>query len=143
MNMQAKRSLAIAEHLLTTSYPALQDPKILISVLTNIQAGINQAITEALQKAREQKDIPAYSDTYNGKLNAFRMHLAKQYNISKVDLMMITEIHETLLQAKQAPTTFRRKQEFIIADQDFNLTALTQEKAHTYLRRAKTLIKKF
>ena len=140
--MKAPRELAIAEHLLTKSYPSLNDPKILVSVLTNTLAAIETAITQQLQTARKNHEIPPYSDTFNGKLNAFRMHLAKKKGVGKVDLMMISEMQELLTDNQQAPTTFRRQDQFVIADNDFNLKTLTPEKAKTFLQRTKTLIKK-
>lgn len=140
--MPADRKLSIAEHLLTKSYPALEDPKILLSVLHNILGAVEDAVTDALAQARENNDIPAHGTTFNQKLNAFRMHLAKQKGVTKVDLMMISEMQELLAEHAQAPTTFRRDESFVIADNDFNLKTLTPKKARTYLTRTKRFVEK-
>lgn len=134
------RQLEIAQHLLTKSYPALQDPKILLSVLQNILEAIEHAFTAKLIEARKNHEIPPYSDTFNGKLNAVRMHLAKKLSIHKIDFMMITEIQELLAEQKTAPTAFRRKNAYIIADQDFKLTSLDEKKTKTYITRTRTLL---
>ncbi|MFT4250147.1 MAG: hypothetical protein ACMXYD_02170 [Candidatus Woesearchaeota archaeon] len=134
------RQLAIAEHLLNKSYPALQDPKILLSVLQNLLAAIDEAITQHLQEARKNHEIPPYNNTLNGRLNAARMHLAKKKNITKVDFMMISEIQETLSEHEQAPTEFKKNNALYIANNDFHLTKLDEKKTKTYMSRTRTLL---
>ncbi len=134
------RKLTIAEHLFTQTYPALDDPKILISVLQNLHGAIEDAITEKLEHARENKHIPAYSTTFNGKVTAFKIHLARDLKINPVDFMMIGELQELLQQQKQAPTEFRRKTDFIIADNDFHLHQISPEKTKTYIERTKSFV---
>ena len=134
------RQLAIAEHLLTKSYPSLKDPKILLSVLQNLLAAIDEAISKHLQEARSKHEIPPYNNTLNGRLNAARIHLAKQLDIKKVDFMMISEIQETLAEHEQAPTEFRRNNALIIADENFKLTKLDEQKTKTYMSRTRTLL---
>ena len=134
------RQLSIAEHLLTKSYPSLKDPKILLSVLQNLLDAIEAAFTAKLQEARANKEIPPYSDTFNGKMNAVRMHMAKKLQISKVDFMMIGEIQELLQEHKQAPTEFRRKNALFIADESFSLKKIDVQKTKTYMSRTRTLL---
>ena len=134
------RHLAIAEHLFTQSYPSLQDPKILVSVLQNLLDAIEEGITERLEIAREQKKIPAYSTTLNGKLTAFKLHLSRDLTINPVDFMMISELQELLDQHKHAPTEFRRRADFIIADNDFTLHKISPEKTKTYIERTKSFV---
>jgi hypothetical protein len=134
------RQLAIAEHLLTKSYASLKDPKILLSVLQNLLDAIEAAITEQLVQARKNKEVPPYNNTFNGKLNAVRMHLAKQLQISKLDFMMISEIQELLTEHKQAPTEFRRKNALFIADESFSLKKIDVQKTKTYMSRTRTLL---
>lgn len=140
--MQAQRKLAIAEHLLTKSYPSLNDPKILLSVLQNTLEAIEEALTQRLQEARKNKEIPTYNTSFNGKLTAYKLHLANNSNLSRVDFMMISEMQELLEEHKQAPTAFRRNNNFVIADNNFNLKTLDEKKTRTYLKRTKKLINK-
>jgi hypothetical protein len=134
------RQLSIAEHLLTKSYPALKDPKILLSVLQNLLDGIEEAFTAKLVEARKNHNIPPYTDTLNGKLNMVRMHMAKQLQISKIDFMMISEIQELLFEHKNATTEFRRKNALVIADDRFSLKTLDEKKTKTYMSRTRTLL---
>lgn len=134
------RQLAIAEHLLTKSYPSLKDPKILLSVLQNLLLAIEEYFTHELKSARENKEIPAYNDTFNGKINAVRMHLAKKLDISRIDFMMISEMQELLLEHQQAPTEFRRNNALYIADESFALKKIDSQKTKTYMSRTRTLL---
>jgi len=134
------RHLAIAEHLFSQSYQSLQDPKILISVLHNLLSAIEEAITARLELARQQRKIPAYSTTFNGKLTAFKLHLSRELKVNPIDFMMIGELQELVQQQKQAPTEFRRNSDFIIADNDFQLHKISPEKTKTYIERTKSFI---
>lgn len=132
--------IVVAEHLLNNSYRALGDPKILLSALQNVLDAIEDGITITLQKARENKEIPPYSDTFNGKITMLKMKLAKKKGISPMDFMMISELQELLNQHKHSSVEFRRKESFVIADDDYRLHSITPEKTKTYIDRAKSLL---
>lgn len=137
--MRSKK-LVVAEHLFTQSYRSLQDPKILISVLKNLLFAIEEVITFHLERARKERRISAYSDTFNGKLTAFKLHLARELEVNPVDFMMIAELQELLEQQARAPTEFRRKHEFIVADENFALHKISPEKTKTYIERTKSFV---
>lgn len=132
--------LAIAEHLFRNSYSALQDPKILVSVVQNLLAAIEDRITLRLEEARERKEIPPFGDTSNAKLTAYKMHLAKKRGVTPVDFMLISELQELVQQHQTAPVEFRRKEAFIIADEGYSLHTLTAEKTKTYIERTKSIL---
>ncbi len=134
------RQIAIAEHLLTQSYPALADPKILISALQNAYSAVDEAITHVLREAREKKEIPAYSTTFTGKLTAYKLYLAKKGTVTAIDFMLVTELQELLLAYQESSTAFRRKDAFVIADDAFHIKTLTPEKTNTYIQRIKSLL---
>lgn len=135
-----QKKLEIATHLLTHSYEAVGDPKILLSALRNVLDAIEMAITESLEKARKNHEIPPYGDTFNGKLTSFKMHLAKKKGITPMDFMMISELQELLIEQQRAPVEFRRKTAFVIADDDYHLRTITPEKTKTYIQRARSII---
>jgi len=132
--------LSVAQHLLTQTYPALQDPKILLSVCQNTLYAIEDALTESLEEARRTKQIPPYSETFTGKLQAFREHLAKKKGVGPIDFMLISELQELVAQHDSSPMEFRRKNAYVMADNDYTLHTLTAEKAKTFIQRAKSLI---
>ncbi len=132
--------VVIAEHLLNNSYPALKDPKILLSVVQNLLDAIEERVTASLEEARKNHEIPPYSDTLNGKLTAYRMHLAKKKGVHPVDFMLVSELQELLTQHDSAPVEFRRKDALVIADADYRLSTLTKEKTKTYIERTKSLL---
>lgn len=134
------QKITVAEHLLTQTYPSLQDPKILVSVLQNVLEALEDGVTRALDEARRNHEVPPYSDTLNGKLTAFKLHLAKKKGFTPIDFMLISEIQEILSQHKISPVEFRKKNILVIADEEYHLRTLSEDKTKTYLRRAKALL---
>lgn len=132
--------LAVAQHLYSHSYHALGDPKILLSVAQNLLAAIEDRLTERLVQAREDKEIPPFGDTLNQKLTAYRMHLAHKRKVTPIDFMFIGELQELVASHDRTAMEFRRKDAFVIADEDYSLRTLTPEKTKTYIERTKSLL---
>jgi len=136
--MLALQKLKAADHMLTMTYPLVEDPKILLAVLENIQASMDNAIHDKLLKARQEKKIPRYSETAQGRYAAFMEHLAKKY--SKNTIRHIKEVYEILQEHKKSPVEFRRKEMFIICDDKYRTKALSEATLREYIETAKELL---
>lgn len=132
--------IQVAEHLLNQTYPALKDPKILLSVLQNVHDAIDEGITAALTKARDNKEVPAFGSSFTQKVEHLRKHLAGKLKVTPIDFMFISELREILKRHEDSSVEFRRKKSFVIADDDFHLSSITPEKTKTYIARAKSLL---
>ncbi len=133
--------IAVAQHLLTQTYPGIKDPKLLLAIVKHIRDGIDDGITKTLEKARKNKEIPSYGTTFNGKLTTFKMHLARKLGVNPVDFMMIAELQELIIEHERSPVEFRRKNTFVIASNNYTLRTLNEQKVKTYLQRAKKFLK--
>lgn len=136
--MLALQKLKVADHMLTMTYPLVEDPKILLAVLENIQASMDHAIHDKLLKARQDKKIPRYSETEQGRYAAFREHLAQNY--SKKTIRHIKEVYETLQEHKKSPVEFRRKEKFVICDDNYDTKTLSEATLREYIETAKELL---
>ncbi len=136
--MRALQKLKVADHMLTMTYPLVEDPKILVSVLENVQQSMDDVIHNKLLKARQEKKIPLYSDTEQGRFSAFMEYLAKNY--SKKTIQHIKEVYETLQEHKKSPVEFRRKKTFVICDEQYQTKTLSEATLKEYIQTVKELV---
>ena len=138
----AKRRLLVADHFLTQTYPLLQDPKLLVSVLEGLLCSIEEMVDAVLVYERNAGLIPAYGENFPAKLSVLKGDLAKKYGLTHVDVAMLSDMQELLLEHKKSDVEFPRKGAYIMASKDFSLSTVTLEKLKTYLTRSKTLYTK-
>jgi hypothetical protein len=136
----AKRRIQVSDHFLTQTYPTVQDPKLLINILDGILKAVEDIVDAILVHGREAGTVPAYHDTFAGKIAAIKSaHITKHYTLTHIDVMMITEMQELLHSHKQSMLEFPRKGALVMASDDYKLQSVSIEKIKTYLTRTKTL----
>ena len=139
---KALNCIATADHLLTMTYPLVEDPKLLLSVVENIFLGLTNAMAALLYYERKYKRIPPFQDNFHSKYNMFKMRIIDRYDINKNYLDFINEIKEIVLKNKKSPFTFTRKEKFVICSKDYKLETLKIKDIKNHLQKAKLFIHK-
>ena len=137
---KAVRNLRTADHLLTQTYPFVNDPKLLLIVLENLFLAMSNAMAAVLQQEFLQKRIPSFGDTFDDKLNAMKLHIARPHGLRGEDLTLASEIKSILLAHKKSPMEFVRKDVFVICSTDYQLQTLSLSQIKQYQNRAKVFI---
>lgn len=137
---KAVRHLRTADHLLTQTYPFVQDPKLLLTVVENIFLAMSNAMAAALQRELGEKRITPFGDTFEEKLNAVKLHIARPYGLKGEDLTMASEIKSVLLAHRKSPMEFVRKDTFVICGDGYQLQTLSVPQVKHYHTRAKVFI---
>ena len=140
--VSSKRRLQVADHFLTQTYQYVQDPKILVNVLEGVLLAVEELIDATLIHERELGAVHAYQDNIAAKITLLKGSLAKKYDLSHVDIAMITEMQELIHGHKESTVEFARKGSYVMASKDFSLSTVNVEKIKTYLNRTKTLYTK-
>ena len=137
---RALRSISVADHMLTMTYPLLQDPKLLLAVMQNIFLGLTKSIGALLYFERMYKRVPPFHDNFESKFNLFKMKCINRYNIPREYLKVIMDIKEVVYENKESPITFSRKDKFVICSDKYNLKTLSLKEIKSYLEKAKLFI---
>mgnify|MGYP001591198362 CR=1 FL=1 len=137
---KAVRCYRTADHLLTQTYPFVNDPKLLLTVLENLFLAMSNAMAAILHQEFVQKRIPPFGETFDDKLNAVKLHIARRYGIVGEDLSMAAEIKSILLAHKKSPMEFVRKDVFVICSDNYQLQTLSAQQIKAYYARAKVFI---
>lgn len=137
----AKKHLQIADHMLTMTYPIVNDPKLLLSVLENLNLSLSSAVSCILSYERELKLIPPYHDSPEGRLEVFKQKIVEKYKISKDQVKMIEDIKELVQYHKESPTEFSKKDEYVICTDEFNrIKTINVKEMKEYIAKAKLFI---
>ena len=133
----ALKKIRVADHMLTMTYPIVQDPKILMAVLENIFQSMESSISSILYYERKYKRIPPFQDTFESKFNMFRMRCVERYSIPKEYLTLISEIKEIILKHKESPIEFRRKDKFVICSENYDIKTISIKDIKDFLIKSK------
>jgi len=117
----AKKNIRIADHMLVMTYPLIKDPKLLLSVLENINQAITNSISSILEYERIFKRIPPYQESFDSKLNMFRSKIMSRYGLNQEYLNLILEVNEILREHKKSPIEFSRDDRFVICSENYRM----------------------
>jgi hypothetical protein len=104
----AAKKIALADHILTQTYPLTQEPKLLISVCQYLDDA-GQALVAVKKLTPEQRE-------------------------SVDTLRNIVQKH------KDAPIEFKRKQNFVICEDDYKFSVINKETVARHLRVLRTAV---
>lgn len=137
---KARKTIQLADHMLTMTYPMLKDPKILLSVLDNINNSIDLIISSILELERTFKRVPGYQDNFDSKLRVFREKVMPKYKISQEHLKLILKVRELMLAHKESPVEFTRKNNLVMATDNYEIRTLNDKSLKEIIFKAKVFI---
>ena len=137
----AKKKLATADHMLTQTYPLVNDPKLLLGIVKNIDEAIKEAILAMLLYEASMKRISKVPEDFQQQLSLFKREVVRRYGLPDSLVEFVRELGEILLEHKHSPVEFARKDKFVICDEHYNVKMLTQNSLKKHLSKAKIFIK--
>ena len=136
---QIEKQIQVADHMMNITYQIVKNSKLLLNILDNISKAMLAAIDHFLQRERAAKRIAPYGSSTQAKLLALHKH-AKQYSVEIKDISMLQEILSILEKREQAPIEFRRREQFVICSQSYDIEMLSEKKVKAMLQQAKRFV---
>ncbi len=137
---KAARNLHIADHILTQTYPMLNDPKLLLAVLENLFLSMNHALTCLLHYEEYHGRIPKFQDEFDSKLNMLKLKVAKQNNITPEVVNFLQELKAKVSAHKKSPLEFARKDRFVICSDTYQTQVISAPQLKKDLQRTKLFL---
>jgi hypothetical protein len=137
LQAQSIERLKVADHLVDTTYSMVQEPKLLVSVIENISVALELAITALIEYEKQSKIIPSYTSTFDGKLEIFRRKIMTTYDLPNEMLNFILNVKHAADEHKTSSVEFRKKDTYVISDNDYNLIKLDIDNVKKTLQKAK------
>ncbi|MCF7865849.1 hypothetical protein K9M18_00235 [Candidatus Woesearchaeota archaeon] len=137
---KAKQDIRKADHLLTTTYSLIQEPKILLSVANNLFIALENTMTALLEYERTFKRIPAFSESFDLKFTLYKNKLEPKYNLNKDFSRMLQDLNEIVKAHGKSPIEFSRKDKYVICSDSYEVRTLSQQDLKRMLSKAKVFI---
>ncbi len=137
---EAKKKIGVADHILLTSYTLLHDTKLLLSAANTIYKALEASMNSVLEYERLFKRIPPLSVEFESRFIVFKKVLSK-YGVNKKSYFeLLRNMREIHVSHQKSPVEFRRKDKFVIANEDYQLKTLDLKILKNYLFEAKVFI---
>ena len=137
----AKKRLRIADHMLTQTYPLVQDPKLLLAVMENIFLALTNSMGSVLYYERLFKKIPPFQDNFASKFRMFREKCADKYRINRDQLAFIQDVKNIILEHKKSPVEFVRKDQFVICNGSYRTHTISVNELKDYITKSKSFLR--
>jgi hypothetical protein len=134
---EAKKKLALADHMLFVTHPLVKDPKLLLAVMENLFLAQTHTVGALLYYERIFKRVQPFFDTFESKYRVFSEKCVEKYNLDSDYLEFLRTIKEVLLAHKRSPIEFSRKDQFIICSEDYELKVLNISEIKAFVAKTK------
>ena len=124
---KANQSLKLAEHMLTKTYPMVNDPKLILAISEDIHIALLSIIKALLGKGAELADFE---------------RKAQSLNFQTDEIELVKRFDAIIKEHKDSPVEFSRKDKFVICDDDYNFDSITLDDMKKYLFRARLFVEK-
>lgn len=137
---KAKKQLRTADHLTYITFPVVNENKLLLKILEEVNISIKNTISAILHYEYLYKRIRLYKKQKEN-LKTFKK-ISKKYGINKEQLKKIIEIMKIAERHKNSPFEFSKKNKIVIMSDNTKTDTLTIKNIKNYLIEAKDLIRK-
>ncbi len=138
---KARAKLKIADHMLTQTYPLVDDPRLLVAVMENLFLALTNAMASVLCYERTFKRIPIFVDNFENKFKLFKEKCVPRYNLNKEYAQLIADVKDAVLAHKKSPIEFARKDNFVICSDNYKLKTVSVEQIKKYIELTKNFLK--
>ena len=132
----ANRHFRSADHIAYVTYPLLQDNKLIVAVLENL----NNTALRIMEAVLQQEETN--QENFKGKYEIFKER-AKRYQIEEAEVKIIQELKSLSDKRKKSDMEFIRKDKYILWDPyKGKLKELTMQSMKDYIIKIKPLLRK-
>ena len=118
------KSIKLADHMLTITFPVVKDPKLLITILSNIYKSLDSSMSAIVYYDRLFKRIPPFTDEFDSRYTIFRNKSVRLYSIDQKYPMLINQIKTILDKHKKSPIEFVKNNKFVICNEEYKTDSI-------------------
>ncbi len=126
---RARRSLDVAEHMLNSTYPLVEDPKLILAVSEDLFTALLSSVFALVGR-----------DGADG-IERFRREAAG-LGFTEEDVGLLDRLQDIIREHEESPVEFARKDKFVICDDDYACDVVSVEDMKNYLFKARLFVEK-
>ncbi len=109
-------------------------------MLENVFLALTNSIGTILYYERLFKRIPPFQDNFESKYNMFASRIVEKHNIEKKYVELIRQIKDMIVQHRQSPIEFTRKDKLVICNGDYKMKTISVNDIQGYIRETKEFV---
>lgn len=135
---EAKKILKIADHMVYVTYPVINENRLLIKILSQINSIMNNVILAVLENEYANKRIRSYADP---KMN-FKSFVesSKRYGIGASGIETVKKVAAIMEMHSQSPMEFVKNDSFVIMSDSMRTEEITYNLVKSSLSVAKEML---
>lgn len=139
---KAQQYLQTSDHILTTTYPIVQEPKVLVASLENIFLSVTNVLGAILYYERLKKRIPPFHNNFESKFNMFQLRIKELHPYTDSDVTFIDELYNLIVFHQNSSVEFSKKSQFVMCSDSYNIQKLNPELIKSFIQKAKLFFEK-
>ncbi len=139
---EAQDKMLQADHLAFTTYPQVQEPKMLGLVVEDVNVIFLNCMNALLLYERMYKRIEPVKGDFNSELGVLRNHCFRKYGYPSQVANMIAEVRALVEKKRTCPLEFRRKDSYLLCSEDYKIDSLNFKVVRNYVNEAKRFLNK-
>lgn len=139
----AQKHFKTADHLTYVTYSLVNEPKLLLTVVQNLQKATYYTMEAIIAYEQYNKNILTIPSDFSSRFQIFKRDCAKKYEIEPQMLQVIFELNGLVDSHGDSSVEFVRKDNYVMCDQEYkNIETINLEKIKKYLIDIRMLLKK-
>jgi hypothetical protein len=134
--VKARRSLDVAESMITKTYSLSHDPKIILAVAEDVYAALLGSIRAVLSASKRKS-----GGDFAAVFAVFR-DISARHGFDKDDLSLVEALHRVVSEHESSRVEFARKGCFVMCDARYSCKVISLGDMQKYLFRARLFVRK-
>ena len=137
LKSDAVKHMKVADHILTMTYPLVQDPKLLKLVMKNMYISIKKTMAALFIYEHPHRSPPDKFDKLVKKI----MPILDKHELSREYVSFLNNLKNTIHTQRKADVEFIRKNKFVFTNKDYKLNTITNKEMKEYLIKGKLFMR--
>jgi len=139
---EANSDLKTADHMVYITYPLVNDPKMVMSILERLYNSLIKTIDAILDYDYLYKRISHVPSDIKEKLDLFKDFTIRRYNIDREILILINDLKDFLEFKKKSKVQFVRRENYVVCSSGYSTKTINISKMKSYVNQTKEFVLK-
>lgn len=137
---KAKQQYEAAFHLMHSTFPVINDTKLLIGIIHNLILAHEHAIDAVLAYERQLRLVPPYPNDQGFKFNLFLDKTVRRNKIPQEYPNLLLSLKEIIAFEKKSPVEFRKENNYVICNRNYQIKKVSLDNVKCYLDQTKEFL---
>lgn len=140
--LDSDSNIKTADHMLQVTYPLLNDPRLIVTIIERLYASLMSSISSVLAYEHMFKRLEYIPQKDEEKVMVFKEWVMKTYAFDRNMILILKELKEFVDFGRKSPLTFVRKEKYVVCSSGYNTKTIDVKRIKYYMEQSKIFVKK-